>query len=126
VTGFVMRGNTVTDNAGSGFTTGAFANLTGASIVANTFSRNGRHGIQLAPGTGANRFLDNVTEGNAQYGIRLWPGTQDNLLVRNRMLGNGQADAVDETAVTTDGVTVLANRWVRNTCAVDVPAGEIC
>jgi hypothetical protein len=48
------------------------------------------------------------------------------LLVRNRMLGNGLADAVDETAVTTDGVTVLANRWLRNTCTVDVPAGEIC
>ena len=121
-----MRGNTVTDNAASGFTTGGLANLTGASIVANTFSRNGRHGIQLAPGTRANRFLGNVTEGNAQYGIRLFPGTQDNLLVRNRMLGNGLADAIDETAVTTDGVTVLANRWVRNTCTVDVPAGEIC
>ena len=106
--------------------TGGLANLTGASIVANTFSRNGRQGIALAPGTRANRLLDNVTEGNAQYGIRLLPGTQDNLLVRNRMLGNGLADAVDETAVTTDGVTVLANRWVRNTCTVDVPAGKIC
>jgi len=126
VTGLVLRGNTVTDNAVSGFTTGGLANLTGASIVANTFSRNRRFGISLAPGARANRLLDNVTEGNAQYGIRLWPGTQDNLLHRNRMLGNGQADAVDETGVTTDGVTVLANRWVRNTCTVDVPAGEIC
>ncbi len=126
VTGLVVRGNTVTDNGGSGLTTNAVANLTGASIVANTFSRNGRHGIQLNSGSRANRVLDNVTEGNAQYGIRLWPGTQDNLLVRNRMLGNGQADAVDETAVTTAGVTVLANRWVRNTCTVDVPTGEIC
>ena len=44
----------------------------------------------------------------------------------NRMLGNGVADAVDETAVTTDGVTVLANRWVRNRCTVDIPTGEIC
>ncbi len=94
--------------------------------MANTFSRNGRHGIQLNSGSRANRVLDNVTEGNAQYGIRLLPATQDNLLVRNRMLGNGQADAVDETAVTTDGVTVLANRWVPNTCTVDVPAGQIC
>jgi hypothetical protein len=126
VAGLVVRGNTVTDNGASGFTTGAFANLTGASIVANTFSRNGRFGIQLNSGSRANRVLDNVTEGNAQYGIRLLPGAQDNLLVRNRMLGNGQADAVDETAVTTDGVTVLANRWVRNTCKVDVPTGEIC
>jgi hypothetical protein len=97
VTGLVMRGNTVTDNAFSGFTTGGLANLTGASIVANTFSRNGRQGIALAPGTGANRLLDNVTEGNAQYGIRLFPGTHDILLVRNRMLSNGLADAVDET-----------------------------
>ena len=126
VAGLVVRGNTVTDNGASGFTTSPVANLTGASIVANTFSRNGRFGIQLNSGSRANRVLDNVTEGNAQYGIRLLPGTQDNLLVRNRMLGNGQADAVDETAVTTDGVTVLANRWVRNTCTVDVPAGEIC
>ena len=126
VTGLVMRGNTVTDNAFSGFTTGGLANLTGASIMANTFSRNGRHGIALAPGTGANRLRDNVIEGNAQYGIRLFPGTHDILLVRNRMLGNGLADAIDETAVTTDGVTVLTNRWVRNTCTVDVPAGEIC
>ena len=133
MTGLVLRGNTVTDNALSGFTTGGLANLTGASIVANTFSRNHntfsrnqRSGIMLAPGTRANRLLDNITEGNAQYGIRLFPGTQDNLLIRNRMRGNGLADAVDETAVTTDGVTVLANRWVRNTCTVDVPAGEIC
>lgn len=126
VTGLVVRGNTVTDNGASGFTTGGLANLTGASIVANTFSRNGRHGVALAPGTGANRVLDNVIEGNAQYGIRLFPGTQDVLLVRNRMLGNGLADAIDETAVTTDGVTVLANRWVRNTCTVDVPPGKIC
>ena len=126
VTGLVMRGNTVTDNGGSGFTTNPVANLTGASIVANTFSRNGRFGIQLNSGSSANRVLDNVTEGNAQYGIRLLPGTQNNLLVRNRVLDNGQADAVDETAVTTDGVTVLANRWIGNTCTVDVPAGEIC
>lgn len=126
VTGLVMRGNTVIDNAFSGFTTGGLANLTGASIVANTFSRNQRFGIALAPGTRANRFLDNVTEGNAQYGIRLFPGTHDNLLIRNRMLGNGLADAVDETAVTTDGATVLANRWVRNTCTVDIPTGAIC
>lgn len=48
------------------------------------------------------------------------------MLIRNRMLGNGLADAIDETAVTTDGVTVLANRWVGNTCTVDVPTGEIC
>ena len=126
VTGLVMRGNTVTDNAASGFTTGFFANLTGASIVGNTFSRNQRNGILLAPGTRANRFLHNVTEGNAQYGIRLFPGTQDNLLIGNRMLGNGVADALDETAVTTDGVTVLANRWVHNRCTVDIPTGEIC
>ena len=126
VTGLVMRGNTVTDNAFSGFTTGGLANLTGASIVGNTFSRNQRYGILLAPGTRANRFLHNVTEGNAQYGIRLFPGTQDNLLIGNRMLGNGVADALDETAVTTDGVTVLANRWVRNRCTVDIPTGEIC
>ena len=42
------------------------------------------------------------------------------------MLGNGVADALDETAVTTDGVTVLANRWVHNRCTVDIPTGEIC
>ena len=50
VTGLVVRGNTVTDNGASGFTTNAVANLTGASIVANTFSRNGRFGIQLTVG----------------------------------------------------------------------------
>lgn len=126
VTGLVVRGNTLTDNGLSGFTTGGSANLTGATIMANTVSRNQRSGILLAPGSHDNVLRGNVTESNAQYGIRLFAGTEDNRLVGNRMLGNVLADAVDETAVTSDGSTVLANSWRRSTCLVDVPAGSIC
>jgi parallel beta-helix repeat protein len=89
----------------------------GHTIADNLVTSAGRDGI-LIRAANENVVAGNEVYGSARDGIRADSGSAGNLFEHNRMLGNLEHDAHDTNRV--------ANTWIRNECATDLPAGTIC
>jgi nitrous oxidase accessory protein NosD len=122
--GALIEGNTITGSPGTGAGIGMGAGgVKDSSILNNRVSGFAGEGLVLLTGNTNNLVRGNTVTENGSNGVRVATGATGNSFEANEMLGNGDriAGAVDAR----DDARAF-NRWRRNVCLTDSPAGTIC